>query len=99
LRKKKRSVTTIEAHQFFVIRRPENIDLSWCVECPAGQSIMITPDEAATLAGLSSREIYKHIEAGTIHYRESLGGMVLVCLNSLSATSTLGNLIQKGEES
>ena len=92
-------MTTIEAHQVFVVKRREHTDRTWCMECPDEQSMMVTPDEAAMLGGLSSRAIYRQIEAGTIHYQEPGEGLVLVCLNSLFAGATFTNLLQRGEES
>ena len=79
-------MTTVEAHQFFVIRRPEDAAPALCSQCPAGQGVMVTPDEAAALAGVSPRAIYQWVEAGAIHYTESHKGWLLVCLNSLPVT-------------
>ncbi len=56
--------------------------MAWCSEC-AEQVRMITPDEAAILTHLSPRDIYRRVEAGSLHYREMPGGFLLVCLRSL----------------
>ena len=45
---------------------------------------MGTPDEAAILAHVSSRTIYRWVEAETIHFAETPDGLLLICLNSLS---------------
>jgi hypothetical protein len=44
---------------------------------------MITPEDAATIAGTCIRTVYRLIEAGTIHYVETPAGTVLVCVVSL----------------
>ena len=56
---------------------------SLCAAC--GDNVrMVTIDQAASLARLSSCEIYREIEAGMLHFTEMSGGSVLVCFNSLS---------------
>lgn len=97
MRKKKRTVTTIEAHQEFVIRRRESAALTWCTECLAKRALMVSPDEAGALIAVSSREIYRRIEAGTVHFNEKPDGGLLVCLNSLHKTLSIDRLIDLGE--
>jgi hypothetical protein len=96
MRKKKRTVTTIEAHQEFVIRRPESA-LTWCTQCLAKRALMVSPDEAGALIAVSPREIYRRIEAGTVHFNEKPDGGLLVCLNSLHKTPSIESLIDLGE--
>ena len=48
---------------------------------------MVTPDEAALLAGLTPRTIYQRIENGTLHFTELGGGTLLICRDSVSAIS------------
>jgi excisionase family DNA binding protein len=50
---------------------------------------MLTPDEAATLASVGTRTIYRCIEAEQIHFTETAGGQMFVCLNSLAETVRL----------
>jgi len=44
---------------------------------------MLTPDQAATLANVSSRTIYRRVEAGEMHYLETADRHLLVCANSI----------------
>lgn len=44
---------------------------------------MVTPEAAAVVAGVSTRTVYRWVEAGKIHFAETPAGLVLVCLNSL----------------
>jgi hypothetical protein len=88
--RKKRTEIVIELDEVFVIRRRQTISFAWCRECGA-QVQMLIPDEAATLAGFSSRFIYRRIEAGSLHFSETGDGHLLICQSSLS------KLIEKGE--
>jgi excisionase family DNA binding protein len=44
---------------------------------------MLTPDEAAVVAGVGLPGIYGLLEAGRLHFTKTSEGLVLVCLNSL----------------
>jgi excisionase family DNA binding protein len=85
---RRRTEITIEAHRIVVLRRPRRSLLAECATC-ARQSLMLTPDEAATLASVGTRTIYRCIEAEQIHFTETAGGRMLVCLNSLAETVRL----------
>lgn len=54
----------------------------WCREC-ASQVQMLAPDEAAVIARVTSRTIFRWVEAGQIHFAETSDGLILICLNSL----------------
>ena len=56
---------------------------AWCAQCAAKVG-MTTADEAAAVAGVNARTLYRWIENGKVHFRETTEGRVLVCLNSLS---------------
>ena len=47
---------------------------------------MLTPDEAATIAHSTTRDIYRRVEAGDVHSDETLEGALRVCVNSLGKT-------------
>lgn len=53
-----------------------------CEECEA-EAPLLTPEEAALLAGLSVRAINRLVEEGLIHFKETPGGLLLVCLSNL----------------
>jgi hypothetical protein len=44
---------------------------------------LLTPDEAALLAGVSIRILLRRVEAEQIHFLETTDGRLLVCPNSL----------------
>lgn len=47
----------------------------------------MTADEAAALTQASSRAIYRLIEARKLHFNETAGQSLLICLNSLCQSS------------
>ena len=79
--KRTRSLT-IETRQVFVIRRPAPSRRARCETC-GEVVIFITADEAARLARVSSRAIYRSVETGSLHFTEATDGALLICLNSL----------------
>jgi predicted site-specific integrase-resolvase len=47
---------------------------------------MVTTDEAAILARVSARTIFRWVEAGRVHYTETPEGLLLICPDSLAQT-------------
>lgn len=86
--KTRRTKTTIEIHQVYVIRQPGSSIPVLCPECATEVASMVTPEEAASVTGVPRRSIYRLIEAGLIHYLEATDDSLLVCLNSIP---TIGN--------
>jgi excisionase family DNA binding protein len=82
LKRKKRIELTIETERLLVVTRRKSASRARCSEC-AGQVKMVTADEAATLAGVNSRTVYRWIEEGKVHFLEPSDGLPLICLNSL----------------
>jgi predicted site-specific integrase-resolvase len=65
--------------------------VSWCHEC--GQRIEMIPVEAAaTIAGVSTRTIYRWIEAHELHFLERADGVLLICPSSLPRASSKAEL-------
>lgn len=77
--KKKTTTITSETHEIFIVRRggPDSIRM-WCADC-AAEVEMLRPEEAAAIANVSIRTIYRWIEAAQIHHCESVGGNVVLC--------------------
>lgn len=82
MKRSKRTETTIEAHELWVVRRSGVTPPTWCDAC-AGKTRMLPPEEMAKLRGISTRTIYQWMEAGRLHFRESADGTVMICLASL----------------
>jgi hypothetical protein len=55
----------------------------WCVQC--GDYVRpLSTDEAALQAHVTSLTIFHWVESESLHYVESLDGLLLICTNSLS---------------
>jgi len=54
---------------------------AWCPSCRQYVR-MLTPEQAAPIGGVSTRTIYRWIEANAVHFHEQKG-CVLICLRSL----------------
>jgi len=46
---------------------------------------MLPPEQAAVLAHLPVRAVYRWIEANLVHYQEATNGSVIICIRSLVA--------------
>jgi hypothetical protein len=53
-----------------------------CQHCGA-DGRMLTPEAAAAASAFSSREVYRRVEEGSVHFRETPSGLLLVCIASL----------------
>ena len=82
--KKRHTVTTIETHEFWVVKRPaQQSPEIICAACP-GEARMLTPQQAATQAGVSDRTVYRWVDEGLIHFLETAEGSLFVCLAPLT---------------
>jgi excisionase family DNA binding protein len=83
---------TVET-SLMVIRRGTNLAPVWCDECSSPVQL-ITPEAAAVLANVSTRTVYRWVEAGQLHFIETAKQAPLICLNSvLRATDKGGNIM------
>ena len=80
--KRRHTVTTIESHEYWIVRRPERQPRAvLCEACP-GESGMLTPQHAAQQAGVSERTVFRWIDEGVVHFAETAEGL-FVCLAPL----------------
>ena len=78
---KRTTEVIIERDELLVVRRRGSRAPGWCEACGAAE--LVTPEEAALLAGVATRTLYRFVEAGLVHFRETPEGFLLVCLRSL----------------
>jgi hypothetical protein len=79
---KKRTETTIEAHEVWVVRGADREPPAWCGVC-ADYRGMLTPENAARLRNVGTRAVYRWVEDGRLHFNEAPDGRVFICLASL----------------
>ena len=85
MKRRRRTEITVETN-LLVIRRGTHRAPICCPACPSPVPL-VTPEEAAVLAGTSTRTIYRWVESEQLHYVETPEGplgKLLVCPNSLS---------------
>ncbi|MGH9901185.1 MAG: hypothetical protein ACRD68_05015 [Pyrinomonadaceae bacterium] len=80
---KRRTVITVETRRLTVVRAGRCPPvLAWCERC-GGRVRMVTPEQAAALAGTRPRAIYRRVESGDLHFVETGAGALLICSGSL----------------
>ena len=93
-RLKRRTRTTeikIESEEIYLLRRSRRPIRAWCAECEAVVQ-MVTPDEAANLAGVTARTVYRWIEQGKVHFTETAAGKATAQENCGIDTDEVGRL-------
>lgn len=73
---------TIEQTELTAVRAGSGQLSAWCDGC-GRRSRFVTTEKATQISGGSLRETFRQIEAGTVHFKETPEGAVLVCLTSL----------------
>ena len=73
---------TVEAERLLIFHRQFRAVRAWCLSCDC-EVEMVSPVEAASLAGVRPSVISHRAQAGEIHYGCAAGGEVLICLKSL----------------
>jgi hypothetical protein len=76
---------TIQTERLLVMSSSESLS-SLCAAC-GEEARMVTIDQAARLARVNSREIYREVEAGMLHFMETTEGSLLICFNSLNGSN------------
>jgi excisionase family DNA binding protein len=82
-RRVKRTIELTVERSRVVVAGPSRIQkIGICPECSA-EVRLVTPEEAARLLGVSVREVYRRVEAGSLHFIETREGLLLICASSL----------------
>jgi len=81
MKKTRRKKITVETERLLVISRHKGVE-GWCEGCRM-QVRMLGPEEAAAIAGLSQRAIFRKIESHQLHFAETPDGALFICLSSL----------------
>ena len=81
MKRKRKTEIHLEIEEAVAIRT-RTVLIAYCQRC-GKQARMIAANEAAVVARLSAREIYRFVEAGDLHFTEDQGGLLYVCADSL----------------
>lgn len=82
--KTRKNEKKVEIHEFYVFRSTSGSLPALCSECASGDAIMIAPEQAAALAQVPLRSIYRGVETGMVHFKEGADSSLVVCLKSLT---------------
>jgi hypothetical protein len=85
VRTTKRTEITIETDRIVVLSKRKVSVVSWCHEC-GQQTKMVTVDEAAAIAGVTSRTMYRWADAQKLHVTETADGVLMICRASLTSS-------------
>ena len=80
--RKKRTEITIETDRTIVISRRSFAARAWCGACDK-QVSLVTIDEAARLASVSTRTLFRWVEAENVHFTETSDGRLFICCQSI----------------
>lgn len=83
MKRKKRIEITRESRRLLRVKLPEEALTGCCPAC-AAEVHWVSILEAAALLGVNEREIYRRVEAGSLHCLERSSAGVLVCFLSLT---------------
>jgi UDP-N-acetylglucosamine:LPS N-acetylglucosamine transferase len=78
-----RTEIVIETDELLIISRSGQSTFRGCAVCGLRVE-MVSPEEAASIAGTNARAIYRQAEAKLIHFAETSEGALVVCLDGLS---------------
>jgi hypothetical protein len=83
MRNRTRTETLIEKHETWVVRK--GAGKRWLCDQCIEQNAMFTPYEAAMMRCVSQLTIFRLVEGGHLHFKETPDGGLFVCLASLPA--------------
>lgn len=72
---------TVQTTETLSVRFEQVSSEMTCGRC--GSAPMLTPEAVAAAFGFSLRAIYRHVEAGRVHFHDVGAGRVLICPDSL----------------
>ena len=82
LMKLKTTRISIETCERIIVRRLPDALAAFCPRCRS-ESLFVMPERAAVEFNLTTREIFRLVEGGALHFLEDEDGLALVCRASL----------------
>jgi hypothetical protein len=93
----KRTVRITVTHERIVsLRGGGEFAASWCPRCAATVT-MLTPNQAASVAGVGTRDIFRWLADDRLHFIETTSFSPLVCLESLPTEAACEGTDTAGE--
>jgi hypothetical protein len=94
MKKVRRTTLTIQTERL-VVMSPRHCLYGLCAAC--GDEVrLITVEQASLLARVNSRKIYLLVEAGELHFIETIEWGLLVCFKSLNDSKLIENSLLTG---
>ena len=81
MKKTRKTEINLEIAEAITIQTKRSV-MSACLRCQR-QVRMVSANEAAVIVRRSAREIYRLVEAGSLHFIEDRDGLLFVCIASL----------------
>jgi hypothetical protein len=78
-RRKRTTTVTFETERVLIVGSNTGARCDMC----GGRAALVALSEAARLAGVSERALYRGLEAEALHFIETADGQLLICLASL----------------
>lgn len=88
MKRRRRVEITVET-SLLVIRHSKHQTPVWCFACSSPVPA-VTPEVAAVLVSVTTRAIYRWVEAAQLHLIEAAEQPPLICLNSLRSLTDQG---------
>lgn len=82
----RRTEIVLETCEVIVTKSHDVLKDEWCHLCLAFVK-MAPPETAAALAGRDVRTLYRLVESSDLHFAETTGGKITICMNSLMEIS------------
>jgi hypothetical protein len=79
----KRTIVNFETREFLLVHKMKDEAVSLCAECNA-ETVWLTPEQAVIVTGLNAREIFRRVESGRLHFKETAEGFLFICPQSLA---------------
>jgi hypothetical protein len=85
MRIRRRKAVVVQTHQVTTVHWNRQPIVRWCPDC-AAQVEMLTPESAAEIAGISSRDLFRRVEANEVHFIDLVERGLLICCDSIRRT-------------
>lgn len=79
----KRTVINFQTQEFWLVHKVKEEARSMCAECNV-ETDWLSVEQVVVVTGIKAREIFRRVESGAFHYKESAEGFLFICSQSLA---------------